>query len=166
MAVEFTCPECGNAARIVAGGFVEAHEARGGRFCSFTRTARSGGAPKPAVERTPEQQAKLDQQRAELARITASKADEAKRDKRVVKPRTKPKAAKKSKPKFFAECTKCHGTVKVPREDYAGILPAHRRFSGHWCSGGKEPTVSQRNGGKARRSVHATSAGLPGLGKR
>lgn len=34
-----------------------------------------------------------------------------------------------------------------------------------WCPGGKAPTAAQKAGRKRKRSVRATSGGLPSLGK-
>ena len=63
MVVMFKCPKCGRMARIMSGGWVDAHESRPGVTCDFTRTAYSGKKP-PPVELTPEQAARLERKRA------------------------------------------------------------------------------------------------------
>jgi hypothetical protein len=171
MAVEFTCPECGNTARIVAGGFVEAHEATAGKLCAFTRTARSGTRT-PSAALTPAQEAKLERQRAELTRLTNRKAanetiSSKTKSAALTTPPAPPKEPTKTqRPSFFIECAKCRVTVKVRSETHSGRLPAHQRSSGRWCSAGAEPTEGQKKRSGARRSVHTVTGGLPGLGKR
>jgi hypothetical protein len=156
MAVEFDCPECGRRARIVTGGYVEAHEASAGVVCSFTRTARSGERP-TFVEPTPETVARIAALREQRE---AAKLERAERRRRA-----QAKEPGSTSPRGKMVCPRCDALVARSQASSTRLV-AHKRPSGHWCKGGAEPTAKQRAKTQKRRSVRTVSGGLPSLGKR
>ncbi len=167
MAVTFTCPRCGQAARIVTGGYVEAHEVTPGVVCPFTKTASAGKPPSTGratrQERPEEREARLERRRAKKL---AGAAEMMSQKERAAEKRAKAEAARQEqKRKALAsrvECLKCQTLVMPSGKSSTGLV-AHTRPSGRWCRGGAEPTGKQA---KVKRSVWPVSGGLPGLGRR
>ncbi|MCT1476508.1 hypothetical protein [Microbacterium sp. p3-SID336] len=161
MAVTFACPRCGQSARIVSGGHVEAHEATPGEPCTYTKTPSSGGVrDKESAEVRANRAA---QRRAEDAEKAAARAAQ---KARAAESREKAEAARLEQKRRTAasrvECPRCHALVLPSKMSPTGLV-AHTRPSGRWCKGGAEPSGKQ---GKVKRSVWPVSGGLPGLGRR
>lgn len=160
MAVMFTCPRCGQTARIVSGGHVEAHEATPGEPCTFTKTPSSGGVREKSAD---VRAIRAAQRRAEDVEKAAARAAQ---KARAAESRGQAEAARLEQRRRTAasrvECPRCHALVLPSKTSETGLV-AHTRPSGHWCKGGAEPTAKQR---RAKRSVWPVSGGLPGLGRR
>lgn len=61
-------------------------------------------------------------------------------------------------------CPECGVAYRALRRDAAVV--AHFDYALHrWCPGGKPPTPAQKAGRKKKRSIRATSGGLPSLGR-
>lgn len=167
MAVMFTCPTCGQSARIVTGGYVEAHEVTPGVVCTFTKTASAGKPPSSGrasrQELPEEREARLEGRRA--AKLANAERMQSQRERAAAK-RAKAEAARQEqKRKTLAsrvECPRCRALVMPSGKSPTGLV-AHTRPSGRWCKGGAEPTGKQA---KVKQSVWPVSGGLPGLGRR
>jgi len=167
MVVMFKCPKCGQLARIVSGGYVEAHDATPGVPCTFTKTPSSAKSPstgRPSRQELPEErEARLERRRA--AKLASAERMQSQTE-RAAEKRAKAEAARQEqKRKTLAsrvECPRCQALVMPSGKSPTGLV-AHTRPSGRWCAGGDEPTGKQ---GKIKRSVWPVSGGLPGLGRR
>lgn len=167
MAVTFTCPTCGQLARIIPGGYVEAHEATPGVVCTFTKTASAGKTPsssRASRQELPEKR-EARRERRRIAKLADAERMLSQRE-RAVEQRAKIEATlQEQKRKMLAsrvECPRCQALVIPSRKSPTGLV-AHTRPSGRWCKGGAEPSGKQ---GKVKRSVWPVSGGLPGLGRR
>ncbi len=72
------------------------------------------------------------------------------------------------KPKNTRRCERCGQMAFIAVDD--DTLKAHQwQTNGQWCRGGQAPSDGQRKAAakaKKKRSVHASSGGLPTLGGR
>lgn len=167
MAVTFTCPTCGQAASIVTGGYVQAHEGTPGVVCTFSKTASAGKTPSsggPSRQELPEErEARLERRR----RVKLASAERMQSQKeRAAEKRAKAEAERQEQKRNAlasrVECPKCQELVMPSRKSPTGLV-AHTRPSGRWCKGGAEPSGKQA---KVKRSAWPVSGGLPGLGRR
>lgn len=136
MAVTFTCPRCGQSARILSGGRVEAHEKLVGGPCDFTRTARSGQKPRP-VQLTPGQAAELERKRAAFQVKAAAHA--------------------RAKAREGDKRSRVQETPARVSDEPGAAIP--ERLAPKGKRKGKKKT-------KPKGSVWTVGGGLPGLGRR
>ncbi|HWU28042.1 MAG TPA: hypothetical protein VN041_02990 [Microbacterium sp.] len=80
----------------------------------------------------------------------------------------KPRTKRPNPPKNTRRCDRCGQLASYSTDDDT-LGPHQWQSNGQWCRGGRAPSDSQRKAAakaKRKRSVRASSGGLPSLGQR
>jgi hypothetical protein len=165
MPVSITCPKCGAQVELRQHGFVKKHG--GTTPCTFVRTAHTGTDFRTSEVRLERAAKRSEAAEAELVRKRAASALRAQAEIDTKERRRREQLAYRlAHPPV--QCAKCDGRGQLV--EGTSKLHAHLRSDSiRWCSGGVPPTDEQRKKaakGKKKRSVWATSGGLPTLGQR